>query len=135
VPFSHFGYGFKTLHKNMQIGGIKRILIFAYVNRLNIFHTICTTPRWNCQTTQRHGLNAGCVITRAREKAAFCNIMILTSIKSNSRQHQLNHVTLARVARHLSCGRLSSITRRRAKPRLFWLHPMHLTHLRLRPCR
>jgi len=58
-------------------------------------------------------LNARCAIIRAREKAAFYNTMTPTSIKLKS--NQLNHPTRARVAKHLSCGRHSSITRRRAK--------------------
>jgi hypothetical protein len=132
VSILQVGCGFKTLHKNMQIGCIKRILIFDYVKRLNPFLPICITPRWNCQTTQRHVLNARCAIIHVREKAAFCNIMIPTSIKLKSKQHRLNHPTRARVGKHLSCGPLSTITRRRAKPRLLRLHP---THLRLRPCR
>jgi hypothetical protein len=107
----------KHVIKNMQIGVIKGNLIFAYVNRLNLFHPIGTTPRWNCQTTQRLVLNARCAIIRAREKAVFYNIMILTSIKSNSRHQKITH---AHVARHLSCGRPSTITRRRAK----WLQPI-----------
>lgn len=116
VFISHFGHGFKTLHKNMQMWDIKGNLIFAYVNRLNLFHPICTTPRWNCQTTQRHVLNARCATIRVREKAVFCNIIIPTSIKSNSRHQK---ITRARVVKHLSCGRLSTITRRRAK----WRQP------------
>jgi hypothetical protein len=70
---------------------------------------------WICQTTQRHGLNARCAIIHAREKAAFYSIMILTSIKLKSKQQWLNPTTRARVVKHLSCGRHSSITRRRAR--------------------
>ena len=56
VPISHFRHGFKTRHKNMQMGVIKWNLIFAYVNRLNPFHPICTTPQFFNGTARRRNV-------------------------------------------------------------------------------
>ena len=77
-------------------------------------------------TTRRHVLNARCATIRAQEKAAFYSIMILTGIKLKSRHQKITH---AHVAKHLSCGRLSTITRSRAKQPCP-MHPMQTKHPR-----
>lgn len=119
---------FKTLDTNRQI---LQFFMYKYINT-NQIDLALSVIEWISHTMMilNHiGWYVMYVTIRAQEKAIWLSIVKRKSTKLEWKLHLMHHLNHAHVAKHLSCGRLSTITRSRAGQPCP-MHPMQTNHPR-----
>ena len=118
---------FKTLDENRQN---LQFFMYKYINtnQIDLALSVIEWISHIMMILNKPGWYVMYVTIRAQEKATWLSIVKRKSTKLKWKHQKIMH---ARAAKHLSCGRLSTITRRRAKR----LQPMHHHPTTIHPCR
>lgn len=121
---------FKTLDENRQN---LQFFMYKYINpnQIDLALSVIEWISHIMMILNKPGWYVMYVTIRAQEKATWLSIVKRKSTKLKWKLHLMHHLKYARAAKHLSCGRLSTITRRRAKR----LQPMHHHPTTIHPCR